>query len=54
MRVGDLVKLCEEGYPQFVGGVGILVTKHRREWWLLMMGSKIIQIHQDNLKVINE
>jgi hypothetical protein len=59
MKPGDLVKLCKESYPQFKGNVGVLMYEDVpvstiRGWWLLMVGGKIIQIHQDNLEVINE
>jgi hypothetical protein len=61
MKIGDLVKLCEEGYPQFKGDVGVLIKQdqHRfpltvRGWWLLVLRGKIIQIHEERLEVINE
>lgn len=59
MKVGDLVRLCEEGYPQFRGDVGILMYEDVpvstiRGWWLLMLRGKIIQAHQDYMKVVNE
>ena len=59
MKPGDLVKLCEEGYPQFRGDVGVLMyedvpVSKIRGWWLLMVGGKVIQIHEERLEVVNE
>ncbi len=53
------MKLCEEGYPQFRGDVGVLMYEDVpvstiRGWWLLMVGGKVIQIHEERLEVVNE
>jgi hypothetical protein len=62
VKVGDLVKLCEIGYPQYVGLLGILVRggvgigSAPSTPWVVMINGKLhtFYINEDDMEAINE
>jgi len=60
VKIGDLVKLCEIGYPQYVGLLGILVrcgsSPAPSTPWVVMINGKLhtFYINEDDMEAINE
>jgi|TARA_B100001123_G_C14737877_1_gene799721 hypothetical protein len=58
MKVGDLVKLCKIGYPQYSGMVGVLIRYGTNPAsstpWAVMINGKIhsYYIHQADMELV--
>ena len=56
MRVGDLVKLEDVGYPQYRGKLGVLVERRYTGRWIVMIGSVLhpYVVDETDMELINE
>ena len=56
MRIGDLVRLCEESYPQYRGMLGVLVRDLAPGQWMVVINGRVhpYQVHFASMEVISE
>ena len=56
MRIGDLVRLCDESYPQYRGMLGVLVRDLSPGQWVVAINGRLhpYQVHGASMEIISE
>jgi len=56
MKVGDVVRLCSNNYPQYKDKIAMLMWTHTPQAWVVLVNQKLhpYVVHEDDMRGLNE